>query len=336
MIDSLLPSKICQTREEIREAVARYHENQRYGGFRDQFGSEGAEIVSWLDRLRPLAESFKPGLKKSDELLWLLEELAAGFPGTTMKAMVWWGVIIPVMKKAGLVRTQMELSPLVRKSNEEPALAYNHLFLPVPASKIFKLLSPGLVSRTGVEADLDQNFPVFDLPSGKRILVPAVADTENIPETGVRYYLVEDESLNLEKCPAGKNYFPFRPAVCRWSKKKVPTRNIEPILSLTAEAYQARLETYFLLLAAVFSGWARAGWQGLVHSKQGCISWPGLDTEISYLTTEIGRLQLGLFHLSQSWSRLGTDRFRKVEKLCLLGLHLASRAWRYCLARFPK
>ncbi|NPV82572.1 MAG: hypothetical protein HPY46_03175 [Candidatus Aminicenantes bacterium] len=329
MIDSHLPSRICQARAKIREMSSCFDESHgsSWPGVRP--GLEPAEIGTWLDRLAPLAESFKPGHKKSVELLWLVEELAAGFPSTTLRAVVWWGVIIPVLDKAGLGRVQIEPSPEAWTTTEKPVLAYNHLFLPPPTSRTFKLVGTRMVGRSGTEDQPGQYFPVFDLPADKRILIPAAGRAENRPAPGLEYYLVEDESLSLEPGPVGAGQFPFRPAVCRRGREEVSARKIEPILNLTVEEFQTRLETYFLLLSAVFSGWARAGWQGLVRRKQAGNFSPELDTEISFLATEIGRLQHGLFHLSRSRFIPGGCYSRKVEKLCLKGLHLASRAWRH-------
>lgn len=333
MIDSLLPSRIYQTRAKIREMVARLYESQSYGWTRNWSGPEPAEIGPWLERLEPLAESFKPGHKKSVELLWLLEELATGFPRTTLKAVVWWQLISPVLQKAGLVRPRIEPPPLAWKTTEKPVLACNHLFLPPPISRSLKLLGTPLAGRPDIDDYSVQYLPVFDLPADKGILIPAAARAENRPASGVVYYLVEDERLSLESGPIGKGLFPFRPAMFRRTVDKVSSRKIEPILNLTAEEFQTRLETYFLLLSAVFSGWARVGWQGLVRRKQAGSLSPELDAEISFLATEIGRLQHGLFHLGLSRFFSDDCHSRKVEKLCLLGLHLASRAWRHWPAR---
>lgn len=332
MIDSHLPSRICQARAKIREMASCFDESHGSGWPGVRPGLEPAEIGTWLDRLAPLAECFKPGHKKSVELLWLVEELAAGFPKTTLRAVIWWGVIIPVLDKAGLGRPRIEPCPEAWTKTEKPVLAYNHLFLPPPASRTLKLLGTGMVGRFGAEGDPGQRFPVFDLPADKRIFVPATYFSENMTGMtgpGVVYYLVADEKLNFEPCPVVKWYFPFRPAMCRNTVDKVFSSKIEPILSLSAEEFQTRLEAYFLLLSAVFSGWARAGWQGLVRRKWAGNFSPALDTEISFLATEIGRLQHGLLHFSQSRSIPGDCYSRKVEKLCLKGLHLASRAWRH-------
>ncbi len=333
MIENLLPSRISEARARIRETVVRIYEGQGSGRSWPRPASERAEIGQWLSRLEPLSESFKPGQKKSAELLWLAEELAAGFPKTTLEAAVWWALIVPVLKKAGLDRELSEQPGAGRTWPDGLSLAYNHLFLPLPASRTLKLLETWLAERRGVNDQRGRYFLVFDLPASKRILVPATIRPENRPAAGVVYYLVVDEGLNLESCPAGQSAFPFRPAVCRKNSEKVLSRQVEPILSLTAERFQAGLETYYLLLSAVFSGWARAGWQGLVRKKQSGHFSPDLDTEISFLATEIGRLQHGLFHLSQSRSIPADCHSRKVEKLCLLGLHLASRAWRHWPAR---
>ncbi|RFT15804.1 MAG: hypothetical protein OP8BY_2202 [Candidatus Saccharicenans subterraneus] len=332
MIDSHLPSRICQARAKIREMASRFDESHGSGRSGARTGSERTEMGSWLDRFAPLAEPFKPGHKKSFELLWLVEELAAGLPRTTLRAVVWWGVIVPVLKKAGPGQVWVELPPVAWASAEKPALGYNHLFLPPPASRTFKLLGTGMVGSSWAEGDPGQHFPVFDLPAEKRILIPAVSFSESMTGktgAGVLYYLVEDERLSFEPCPVVKWYFPFRPAMCRKTWDRVSSWKIEPILSVSAEEFQTRLEAYFLLLAAVFSGWARAGWQGLVRRKRAGNFSPELDTEISFLATEIGRLQHGLFHLSLSRFIPGGCYSRKVEKLCLKGLHLASRAWRH-------
>lgn len=333
MIDNLLPHRICQTREKIRKAIARLKGSTGSGQPAARFGSKRAGIDQLLADLKPLAESYNPGQKESFELLWLVEEVAAGFPKKALAAAVWWSVIIPVLKRAGLDRTLSEPPGEGRTAPDESPLAYNHLFLPPPASRTLKLLGTQMVGRSGAEDDLGQCFPVFDLPAPNRMLIPAAARADDRPGAGVVYYLVEDEGLSLETGPVSKWPFPFRPAKCRMSSRKVSTRKIEPILDLRRDQFQAGLEDYFLMLAAVFSGWARAGWQGLVRKKQSGHFSPELDTEISFLATEIGLLQHKLLHLSHRRSFSGC-RFGKVEKLCLKGLHLASRAWRHSLACF--
>ncbi|MCR4409908.1 MAG: hypothetical protein QHH43_05215 [Candidatus Saccharicenans sp.] len=333
MIDSLLPSRIQQTRVKIREMASRFEESHGSGWPGVRPGLEPADIGPLLERLSSLAESLKPGHKKSVELLWLVEELAAGFPKTALKEVVWWALIIPVLKKAGLARTRIETLRVARTTTEKPVLAYNHFFLPPPASRTLKLLATSLSGRPDIEEHSGRYLPVFDLPADKRILIPAPARAENGPGPGVVYYLVAGEKLNFEPCPVVKWYFPFRPAMCRRAGEAVLAWKIEPILTLTAEEFEAGLKSYFLLLSAVFSGWARAGWLGLVRRKQAGSLSQELDAEISFLATEIGRLQHGLLHFSQSRSIPGDYHSRKVEKLCLLGLHLASRAWRHWPAR---
>ncbi len=330
MIDSLLPPGISQTREKIRAAVARLKESRGSGRSPARTEPEPEAIGPLLSIPEATIESFKPGRKKSGELLWLLEELAAGFPEAALEAVVWRALIFPVLKKAGLDRTLPE-PPGPGRGWAFPArspLAYNHLFLPPPASRTLKLLESRTGPKRGLEDERGQYYLVFDLPAVKRILIPA-ASANNRSGTGVIYYLVEDERLSLEPCPTGKWHFPFRPAVCRGFRMDIFAPKIEPLLTLTAEQFRAGLEAYFLLLAAVFSGWARAGWQGLVCRQQTGNLPPELDTEISFLATEISHLQYGLFHLSRNRSIPGDCYTRKVERLCLKGLHLASRAWRH-------
>ncbi|MCX8159316.1 MAG: hypothetical protein N3G18_00100 [Candidatus Saccharicenans sp.] len=335
MIESLLPAELRQTREKIRE-LATHHKGSR-GSILSLAGlvseSERENQGAFLQSLKHLTESFDSGDRKWAELMWLVEELAAVFPQTALEAAVSWALIGPVLSKAGLDRTRCESQNGGWASVENSAVTCNHLFLPPPARKALRLMGRGIAAVGRAEDARGQYFPAFDFSAGQRILIPALAQPEGRAETLVLYYLVQDEGLRLEPCPAGKGVFPFRPASYWMEARTISASRLEPILKLTADQFQAGLETYFLLLSAVFSGWARAGWQGLVRKKQSGDFSPGLDAEISFLVTEIGRLQLGLFHLSRSRSFPGECYSARVEKLCLKGLHLASRAWRHFTSR---
>jgi len=335
MIDCLLSARICQAREKIREQAVCLKESRIWTGTPAGMEYENETITHFLRMLEPLSEYFNPVNRQTAELLWLLEELAAGFPEVALRAVVWWALIIPVLKESGRDQNLPE-----RRGHwlpgQEPSSSYNHIFLPPPPGRALKILKAGLARMTGRENCLPGDFLVFNLPPGKRVLVPVSLPAESRSEPRVAYFLVEGKSLSPGPRPVGKRYFPFKPSICRGGGKEVSFQPGEPIVTLTMDWFRTRLQAYCLLLIPVFSGWARLGWQGLVLRKRNLSMQPDLEAEISFLATEIGRLQLGLLHLGQSRSLAGDLYSRKVEKLCLKGLHLASRAWKYSIDQARK
>lgn len=328
MIDCLLPARICRTREKIRQLAVCLQKSPRSARSQSVSGAQEEETVDFRGQLEFLPESFRIGERKSAELLWLVEELAAAFPEIALRAVVWRALIYPVLEDSGLGQGQTRPSFDGRAATGKPFPDCNHLFVPPPAGKALKLLEAGPAGISPREV-----FPVFNLPPARRVLLPAVLRAPERSEPEVAYYLLHTESLSSGHHPVGKKYFPFRPRGCRSEAAEIADLNPKPILTLNGEQFKARLEAYFLLLGALFSGWARFGWRGLVLSRQGSGWRPELDAEIAFLATEIGRLQLGLFHLGRDRSFGGDFYSRKVEKLCLKGLHLASRAWKYATSR---
>ncbi|MDI6699254.1 MAG: hypothetical protein QME85_10015 [Candidatus Saccharicenans sp.] len=328
MIDCLLPARICRTREKLKRLTVCLQKSSPSARPQSGSGMQEEESANLCGALDFLPESFRIGMKKSAELLWLVEELAAGFPETALRVVVWLTLISPVLKESGLGQDQAGPNFNGRAATGKPFPDCNHLFMPPPAGKALKLLEAG---PAGISPG--KVFPVFDLPAARRVLLPAALPAPERSEPGVAYYLLHNESFGSGHHPVGKRYFPFRPRGCRNEATDIADLNPKPILTLTGEQFKARLGAYFLLLGALFSGWARFGWRELVLSRQGSGWRPELDAEIAFLATEIGRLQLGLFHLSRGRSFGGEFYSRKVEKLCLKGLHLASRAWKYAVSR---
>ncbi len=328
MIDCLLPARICRTREKIRQLAVCLQKSRPSVRSQSVAGAQEEEAADFREIPEFLPESFRIGERKSAELLWLVEELAAEFPEAALRAVVWLTLISPVLKESGLGREPAGPSFDSRAATGKPFPDCNHLFVPPPAGKALKLLKTGPAGISPGEV-----FPVFNLPPARRVLVPAALRVPERSEPEVAYYLLHTESLGSGYHPVGKRYFPFRPRGCRNEAAEIADLNPKPILTLSGEQFKARLETYFQLLGALFSGWARFGWRGLVLSRQDSGWRPELDAEIAFLATEIGRLQLGLFHLGRDRSFSGELYSRKVEKLCLKGLHLASRAWKYAASR---
>jgi len=235
MIDCLLPAAICQTREKIRRLAVCLRENR--GRVPSPFcpGASEKETGKLLRQLEFQSESFRPGDRKSVNLLWLVEELAAAFPETALKVVVWIALIAPVVKESGLGQNLPEIP------------FYNHLFLPPPARKALKLLEAGLAGSTATGNDSGEYFLAFDLPSVERILAPVASQVENPSDLRVVYYLVMNKNPDPGCRPIERRCFPFRPLRYWRGEEGASSQDKEPLLTLTGSQFQARLETYFLL-----------------------------------------------------------------------------------------
>lgn len=331
MIESLLSGNLCELRKKIRELTGL-----------SQNSPAGQEPV-WpeKDLLRQLSQLlrttigneafFWTGKKKTGHLVWLTEEIAAHFPEYGLQLAVQEGLIRPVLELSGL--SNREFQKLSRiKSNEHYSMdQINHLFLPLPAKKMFQL-------KVGREDDApaiserrwNQLLPVFSGLPLKRILIPVAAEESKSASCQVvSYYFFESQSFKSYDHGPARRYFPLRPARCELGLDSSRDRNQEPILSLEPGQFQSLLAGYYLLLTSCFSGWLRASWKSLV-SRRPLQGWQeSQESEICFLATELGRLQLGLYRLSQPKPGLPADFLARVEKLGLKGFHLASRSWKY-------
>ncbi|MGQ9801237.1 MAG: hypothetical protein ACUVRL_06205 [Candidatus Saccharicenans sp.] len=330
MIDCLLPGSLCQLREKIRELAA--------GTKASSAGSQPVwpeiDLIPELSRLLKSSLGseafFRAGDKKNERLIWLIEELAANFPEYGLQLAVKQGLILPVLRLSGLRdKERQELSGRKSSQNDSPD-QINHLFLPLPARKMFKLLVRSKEDDLGTsEKHWKTSLPVFSGLAIKKILIPVVAEIKKDSYQPVSYYCLESQSLKLYDCGLVRRHFPLRPARCELVLEASPLWNQPPVLSLKPDQFQSLLAGYYLLLTACFSGWLRAAWQSLARRRLPR-GWPEpLEVEICFLATELGRLQLGLYRMSQKKPGSSADFLEQVEKLSLKGLHLASRAWKY-------
>ncbi|MBC7350254.1 MAG: hypothetical protein H5U05_09810 [Candidatus Aminicenantes bacterium] len=330
MIDCFLPENLCQLREKIRELTAGTRNSS--AGHKPVLPEK--DLIPKLSRLLSCSQSdkafFGPGNKKTERVVWLTEELAAHFPEYGLQLAVQKGLIFPVLGLSGLGDKECQKLSRDKGGQDNSPNQINHLFLSVPARRIFQLMVGG------TDADLDSsekhwkpNLPVFSGLPLKKILIPSVVESKRDSCQAVSYYLLELKSFKLYDCGPSKRHFPLRPARCAWPLDSSPNWDQQPVLSLEPGQFQSLLAGYYLLLTACFSGWLRAAWQNLA-SRRPPRGWPAtLEAEICFLATELGRLQLGLYRLSQEKSASPADFLERVEKLSLRGLHLASRSWKY-------
>lgn len=330
MIESLLSERLCELRRKIRELTAGV-KNTPIG--QKPVWPENDLLLQFSQLLSTAMGSeafFRVSHKTTGYLVWLTEELAAHFPEYGLQLAVQEGLIRPVLELSG--QRNKELQKLSRKKSGQPYFPdqINHLFLSLPAKKIFQWKVGWQYDALAISERCWRPFlPVFSGLSLKRILIPVAAESKTASCQVILYYFFE--SQNIKFCDRGlaKRYFPLRPVRCEWSLHINQGWNQEPILSLEPGQFQSLLAGYYLLLTACFSGWLRATWECLARRRTRPGWEESKEAEICFLATEQGRLQLGLYHLSQAKSGAPTDFLARVEKLGLKGLHLASRTWKY-------
>lgn len=330
MIDCLLPESLCQLREKIRELTSGTQNSP--AGHKPVLTEKDLrpELSRLLSSILGDRAFFLTGNKKTERLVWLTEELAAHFPEYGLQLAVQQGLILPVLGLSGLEDKECQKLSSDRAGQDNSPNQINHLFLPFPARRIFQLMVGG------TSDDLDSSgrhrkpyLPVFSGLPLKKILIPAAGKSISASSQVATYYLLELKSFKLYDCGPVKRHFPLRPARCEWPLDSSPNWNQQPVLSLEPGHFQSLLAGYYLLLTACFSGWLRAAWQSLARRRPPR-GWPAtLEAEICFLATELGRLQLGLYRLSQEKLASPADFLERVEKLGLKGLHLASRSWKY-------
>lgn len=139
MIESLLSERLCELRKKIRELTA--------GVKNSPAGQKPVrpekDLLLQLSQLLSTAMGseafFRVSDKKTGNLVWLTEELAAHFPEYGMQLAVQEGLIRPVLELSG--QRNKELQKLSRKKSGQHYFPdqINHLFLPLPAKKMFQL-----------------------------------------------------------------------------------------------------------------------------------------------------------------------------------------------------
>lgn len=329
MIDCLLPARLGEIRKKIRElsillkkdgacSKPGLHPEYRHYDLNGLLEDYGVEFT----------------LNKTSQsnifyLVWLLEELAASFPEAGVRLAVEKGLIVPVFKDNPMEEDLRSRSPADRRKQSARVPAVNHLFLPPPASLSLRLIRERVKIPHGARAGIRSQYPIFQFLPGDRILIPALTDHQTPAGLTVTYYLLELENHGPDHYGLREGCFPLRPVIFETGQFSCRSAAARPVLAIDLNQFQTRLDDYFLLMTACCSGLVRYGWQDLKGKKTAGQWWPDLDFEIAFLTTEISRLQLALFHLTRNRAFSGGYPSGKVEKLCLKGLHLASRAWRH-------
>ncbi|MCR4395818.1 MAG: hypothetical protein NUW07_03675 [Candidatus Saccharicenans sp.] len=330
MIDCFLAESLCQLRQEIRRLTSGIKDSPADRITVSLEKNLNQELSRLLKSALGQGDFFRAGQKEAERLVWLTEELAAHFPESGLELAVQQGLILPVLRLSGLIDKKSE-EPSRRKNGRNYVLdEVNHLFLPLPTRRTLRLMLEGVA---GVLAGPGENWesavPVFTGLPLRKMLLPASGESRDFSNPVVSYYLVESPSIRIYDCRPAKRYFPLRPARCELRLDSGSNWTKQPVLQLQLGQFQSLLAGYYLLLLACFSGWLRSAWQSLA-SRRPPQGWPAnLEAEICFLATELGRLQLGLYHLSQAQPGSPAHFLVKVEKLGLKGLHLASRAWKY-------
>ncbi len=324
MIECLLPEKLCSLRKKIRRTMAESSNRQNSETFSLWWQTPGSPAVQTISELRGEFVSDHAG-SKLFELIWVVEELAACRPKAALRLAVETGLINPVLKEERCGEVPEKPSP-VGSAGPGLDLRFNHLFLAPPLSLSLRML--GRLAQNPVDRLL---FPVFSCGPVDKFLVPVPDGYSASGEIrSLAYFLFQGNNEHLQDNGKETEIFPFRPLMIS-PAELAPGRL--PVFMVEFAEFRKRLITYFILLSACFSGWTRAGLQRLIGKKSSLAGISRADAEICHLATEVGRFQFALFHLSRKRKLQTEVETRKVEKICLKGLHLASRAWRFQTSR---
>ncbi|MDI6844786.1 MAG: hypothetical protein QME28_01480 [Candidatus Saccharicenans sp.] len=324
MIECLLPEKLCSLRKKIRWTMTESSNRKNSEAFSLRWQTPDSPAVQTVSEL--LGEFVSDSAaSKLFKLIWLVEELAACRPTAALRLTVETGLINPALKEERSGASPVKLSP-VRSDDPGLDLRFNHLFLAPPLSLSLRMLRR--LAQNPVDRVL---FPVFSCGPADKFLVPLGVEFSASGEIrSLAYFLFQGKDEHLQDNGKEMEIFPFRPLMIRPVELD---SGRGPVFVVEFAEFRKRLITYFILLSACFSGWTRAGLQRLISKKSGLAGISRADAEICYLATEVGRLQFALFHLSRKRKLQTEVETRKVEKICLKGLHLASRAWRFHTSR---
>lgn len=324
MIECLLPEKLCSLREKIRRTMAESSARQNSEAFSLWWQSPDSPAVQTIRELRGEFVP-DPAGSKLFKLIWLVEELAACRPEAALRLAVEICLVNPVLKEERGRAASEKPSP-EGSVDSGLDLRFNHLFLAPPLSLSLRML--GRLAQNPVDSVL---FPVFSCSPVDKFLIPVPDKFSFSGEIrNLAYFLFQGKDAHLQDIGKETEIFPFRPLMI--SPAELDSGRV-PVFVVEFAEFRKRLITYFILLAACFSGWTRAGLQRLISKKSGLAGISRADAEICHLATEVGRLQFALFHLSRKRKLQTEVETRKVEKICLKGLHLASRAWRFKASR---